>query len=401
MIEGNTHGPGDVKASVGVGASSYAGVENAPGILKQYNLRIGITAMPDLANGLWASGIRQNIVYLALLLRRLAFTTPFYVMPDGDKLPHSIDGVPVLCASDAVVELDMLIEIGVRLDACLMSRFRARGGKLISYVAGNVMVMNFESVASGSSSGEIPAEAGFDAIWLTPQHMAMNASYCAMTRKGAVREAPHIWHPSCLSRAIDQFGANDFFWKRRDVVGAWKVGVFDPTVNVVKTFHLPLLVCEEAERRDSDLVARVLLFSARRFIGNFHFEELVAALDLGRRGKIFAEDRHAVPQVLGSHVEAVVTHQWQNNLNYLYWDVLYSGRPLIHNLPEIEAGYCYRDFDPADGGRVLADALAGHNDRRQQARSRELDVLWTYSIDNPAVQAAYASLIREAMEIAA
>jgi hypothetical protein len=347
---------------------------------------------------LWASGIRQNIVYLLMLLRRLPFTTPYLVMPDG-MLPAAVEGVPVLSASEAVAQVDVMIEIGVRLDSGLMRRFRDRGGKLISYVAGNAMVMNLEAVASGMPTGEFPSEVGFDAVWLTPQHMEMNAAYCAMTRSPAVHEVPHIWHPYCLNRAIDAFGANDFHWKERKEPGAWTVGVFDPTINVVKTFHVPLLVCEEAERLDGSLIGRVLLFAARRFIGNPHFDELTSALDLGRKKKLFAEDRHMLPQVLGKHAEAVVTHQWQNGLNYLYWDVLYSGRPLIHNVSAIaDAGYCYRDFDPADGGRVLAEALRSHASRSIDARRRELDVLWTFSVDNPDVQQTYAERILDVME---
>ncbi|MFV0644859.1 MAG: DUF2827 family protein, partial [Sphingomonadaceae bacterium] len=108
---------------------------------------------------------------------------------------------------------------------------------------------------------------------------------------------------------------------------------------------------------------------------------------------------HPLPLVLGEHVDAVVTHQWENALNYLYWDVLYSGRPLVHNVSDLrDVGYYYPDFRPADGGRVLVDALQHHENRRSLARPRELEVLWEYSVDNPAVQLAYSQLILEAME---
>lgn len=366
----------------------------------QRQLKIGITTSAAMlaADGMWTSGIGQNILYLAYLLRRLPFVSPALI---GfiDQPEKAIQGLPVIEPGDAAETFDIIIELGMRFDPATMNRFRERGGKLVSYIAGNAMIMNLEAVANGRDIGETPSEVGFDAVWITPQHMETNASYAAMTRTAAVHEAPHIWHPSCLIRSIDTFGANAFFWQNRQPDDRWRIGVFDPTINVVKTFHLPLLVCEEAERRDPDLIDRVLLFSAKRFIGNPHFEELINTLDLGKKGKIFAEGRHPLPSVLGAHLDAVVTHQWQNNLNYLYWDVLYSGRPLIHNAPALaDAGYYYRDFDPADGGRVMVDALRSHGSRRAEARPRELEVLWTYSIDNPAVQSAYADLIFDVME---
>lgn len=368
-------------------------------------LRVGFTVRPETARGsghVWANGMAQNVIYLAMLLMRLPMVEPFAVVagaPAPGAALSGLAGIPVLGEAEAVSGLDLLIEIDIRLSAEAMTRFRARGGKLVSYMAGNAMIMNFESVANRNDYGEVPSAVGFDAAWLTPQHVHTNWSYAALTRTPNVCQVPHIWHPCCLLESLGQFGSAAFFWHDRAPAAPWRIGVFDPSCNVVKTFHLPLLVCEEAARIDSALIGRVLLFSARRFIGNPHFSELIGALDLGRAGKVFAEDRHPLPAVLGPHVDAVVTHQWENNLNYLYWDVLYSGRPLVHNAATIaDAGYYYADFDPQDGGRVLVDALARHGSERGEARRAELDVLWGFSIDNPAVQAAYGELIAELVE---
>lgn len=373
-------------------------------VILQRPINIGITTTVAMISGggLWTSGMGQNILYLAMLFRRLSFAQPSFIIAEATE-SGSIDGYPVVVADqETLASFDIILEVGIRLDEGLMSRFREGGGKLVSYMAGNAMVMNLEAVASGRVIGEVISELGFDAVWMTPQHTHMNRSYCALTRSPNVAEAPHIWHPSVLARAMDNFGANQFFWKERGQPNGWRIGVFDPTINVVKTFHLPLLACENTERSHPDLLASILLFSAARFKGNPHFEELVAALDIGRKGKVFAEERYALPQVLGTHIDAVVTHQWENNLNYLYWDVIYSGRPFVHNVASIsDVGYYYKDFDPVDGGRVLADALAHHSQRREKARAGELEALWTFSIDNPKVQNQYAELIFDVMETSA
>lgn len=368
-------------------------------------LKIGITASAaqySRQTSLWENGMAQNVLYLGMLFMRMPDVEAWLVVPDdaqGDLASANHFGLPAFRVSDGLDRLDLLIELGARFDAGQMARFREGGGRLVSYVAGNAMVFNFESLANANSNGEILSHSGYDAVWLTPQHVTTNHSYARLTRSEAVLEAPHIWHPVCLLNSIVQYGNGGFYWKRRESEGDWRIGVFDPTINVVKTFHLPLLVCEEAERRAPDLIGRVLLFSAERFIGNVHFSELVAALDLGRAGKVFAEARFPIGGLLGRHVDAVVTHQWENNLNYLYWDVLYSGRPLVHNIADLEgAGYFFRDFDPQDGGRVLAEALPGHGARRDSARARELEILFRYSIDNPAVQSRYAELIAAAMD---
>ena len=146
------------------------------------------------------------------------------------------------------------------------------------------------------------------------------------------------------------------------------------------------------------LIDRVLLFNTVHLVGMPHFDDLTTSLDLFRAGRLFSEGRLPTPHVLAGIVDAVVVHQWENDLNYLYWDVLWTGHPLIHNSPAAaEVGYYYASFDPADGGRVLADALARHRGRAAEARGQALDFLRRFSIATPAVIQAHRDLIEGVM----
>jgi hypothetical protein len=369
-------------------------------------LKLGITVVvgQDAHSALWSSGIAQNIIYLALLFQRLPEVEQCYLVscpvgPDPGPEIHPLAemyGLPTLRAQDACEALDIIVELGARAATEYTTPFRARGGKLISYMAGNTMAMNFENLANGVRYGDYINEVGFDAVWITPQHWHMNHAYAAITRSPNCVVAPHIWHPMCLTESAYRLKSNPF-WRPPEGKD-WRIGVFDPNVNVVKTFHLPLLVCEEAHRKAPDLINRVLLFSADHLMGNKHFEQFCAATDLSRAGKVFAESRHLVSRMMGSHIDAVVTHQWENNLNYLYWDVLYLGWPLIHNSPAFEdVGYYYPSFDPQTGGDVLRDALQGHAGRRDEDRPAVMDTLWRFNIDNPAVQRRHAELLDQVM----
>jgi hypothetical protein len=367
-------------------------------------LRVGVTAagtLLDVDAALWSSGVVQNVVFLAMLLQRLpqVETCAIVACPEGAG-PHTLAarfGLAAIDQAEAVERLDLIVELGARAAAEPMRRFRDRGGKLVSYVAGNVMAMNFEAVACDLPHGEIMTDSGFDAVWITAQHWRMCHSYAALTRSPAVERAPHIWSPAILRQSAAQLG-RPLFRPHEPMRTPARIGVFDPNVNVLKTFHLPLLVCEEAYRQAPQMIDRALLFSAERLKGVTHFEEFCAATDLSRDGRVFAEARHPLAAMLGEHIDAVVTHQWENGLNYLYWDVLYTGHPLVHNAPELaELGYYYRDFDPQDGGRALVRALEGHADRALAERPRVMEALWARHIDNPTVQARHAELIAAAM----
>jgi hypothetical protein len=366
-------------------------------------LKVGVTAFSALEphQALWSSGINQNIVYLALLFQRLPeveLSALVSCPPCGAETHPLADlyGLPTLQLEDAVQTLDVMIELGARPDTAFSGPFRARGGKFVSYMAGNAMIMNFEELANNVRYGDFVNEVGFDAAWVTPQHWRTNRSYVAITRTPNVECAPHIWHPLCLTQSAFRLGVNAFY--RPPAGKGWRIGVFDPNINVVKTFHLPLLVCEEAYRRRRELIDRVLLFSANHLMGNTHFEQFCGALDISRDNRVFAEARFPVAQMLGSHIDAVVTHQWENALNYLYWDILYLGWPLIHNSPEFEdAGYYYPAFDPQTGGEVLSDALSGHASRAAETRPKVLETLWRFHIDNPLVQRQHAELLEKLM----
>jgi hypothetical protein len=369
-------------------------------------LKIGMTVSSTLTNAqsaLWSSGINQNNVFLALLLQRLPEVELCWLIsypdPQGAHPFGVLYGLPTWTLADAIEQLDVIIEIGVRTDADSMNRFRDRGGRLVSYMAGNTMAMNFEAVASNVDHGEFISEAPFDAVWITPQHWRMNHAYAVLTRSAHVERVPHIWHPLCLTQSIFEHVAESFFWKDTPMEQGWRIGIFDPNINILKTFHLPVLVCEEAYRRQPNLIRQVSMFSANHLMGNIHFEEFCAATELYRAKKLFAEPRYALAQVMGLHVDAVVTHQWENELNYLYWDTLYSGRPLIHNSPSArDVGGYYESFDPQDGGRVLVDALAEHGARARAYRPRVLEFLWSFEIDNPAVQARHVDLLESLMD---
>jgi hypothetical protein len=370
--------------------------------VKRLKLGITVIAGQDAHSALWSSGIAQNTVYLALLFQRLPevelcalVSCPPGVGPEVHPLAEMY-GVPTMQLADAAANLDIIIELGMRAETEFTAPFRARGGKLVSYMAGNTMAMNFEALANNVRYGDFINEVGFDAVWITPQHWHMNHAYAAVTRSPNCVIAPHIWHPMCLTESAYRLKTNPFW--RPPQESDWRIGVFDPNVNVVKTFHFPLLVCEEAHRKQAGLINRVLLFSADHLMGNPHFEQFCAATDLGRANKVFAESRYLVGQMMGSHIDAVVTHQWENDLNYLYWDVLYLGWPLIHNSPAFkETGYYYPAFDPQTGGEVLREALASHAARWNETRPGVLETLWRFNIDNPEVQRRHAELLEQLM----
>jgi len=363
------------------------------------NVGITINTSANAQSTLWANGLTQNIVYLALLLQRLPNVRTAGLV--CDVKPNAVAesyGFPVWTLAEATEQCDVVIELGLRsFGGEKLERFRKRGGKLVSFVAGNVMAFNLETLAHGRSAGEVVVKHGFDAVWIIPQHWHMCRTYCAITSSPNVHEVPVLWDPVFLHQSAALMRKNPFWREPED--GKFTLGCFDPSINVLKTFHMPLLVSEEAWRTDSSRIDKLLLFSMLKFKESKHVKDMILNTDIGKAGRISLEDRHPLIHVMGSNVHAVVTHQWENNRNYLYYEILYLGWPLIHNVPSlIDAGYHFRDFDPADGGRVLTEALRGHSDIRIKQRDAVREALWAVSVANPDLQDVYAAKLEQVMD---
>jgi hypothetical protein len=364
--------------------------------IRRYSVGLTVVATNDLGGSLWSNGIGQNVIFLAQLLQRLDVVEEVYlvVCPDGSSHPFGdMFGFPVMSISDAALKLDLVIEIGARgAEEHHIKALRRRGGKLVSYVAGNVLVMGFEEIARGCKHGDALQHLGWDAVWVTPQHWKTNHAYMSLTRSSNVEKVPHIWEPTILNMASAHSKRHMFY--RTPQKKSWVMACFDPNVNVVKTFHLPLLVTENAYRNKPAQIERILLFGAEHLKHSAHLNEMINATSMGRDKKVFVEVRHTLVTVLGNHCNAVVAHQWENNLNYLYWEILYLGWPLIHNSDAFaDVGYYYPSFDPIKGGQVMNEGLANHHETIKTQAPAIRETLWGFSIDNPAVQARYTELI--------
>lgn len=55
--------------------------------------------------------------------------------------------------------------------------------------------------------------------------------------------------------------------------------------------------------------------------------------------KLNLTGRFQLPTFLSKVVDIVLSHQWGNPLNYLYFDVMYAGYPLVHNSPYLQVHY--------------------------------------------------------------
>lgn len=356
---------------------------------------IGITffASDDPRHSIWSNGTLQNVFLLYHMLRQSAACGSIWLINNGNAeqlapgLRLAEPDVPLVRFEAVADQIDVLIEGGAQVQPEQAERVHRRGGVVIAYRCGNDYIMDAERICFDLQPGSAFNGTRFDEIWTQPQHERMCRSFWEIALRAPVRVMPHVWSPRFMTRAIDTLQRNepDAVFGYRPHPGPRRVAIFEPNLNVIKTFITPVLICEAAYRRAPEQLAAVYVTNTSGLTGHPSLTGLANALDLTRDRLLSFEARYSLPMFLARFTDVVVSHQWENGLNYLYYDVLFGDYPLVHNSPWLkDVGYYYPDFDAEAGASALLTAIGGHDAQRDDYRARTQALLARVDIHHPA-----------------
>ncbi|WP_026035476.1 DUF2827 domain-containing protein [Cupriavidus sp. BIS7] len=317
---------------------------------------------------LWENGIFQNCIFLTMLLQRVPTVSDVYLVVgggDGDVTDAArfIDEspVPLIDMEQAGQCLDLMIEMSAQLDRGWAVRFCERGGKIVSMRVGNDYVIDVERMIFNKPHALLITGSPYHEIWTLPEYENTCVPYFRSAMRAPVRIVPHLWSPWVLERASRNLPQGKSFGYqpgRRH----WRAGIFEPNICMVKTSHMPMLCCEAAHRVNPSLLEHVWVCNTLQLKEHAGFSSFAQSLDIVRHGLASFEGRFPAYQLMAEHVDAVVTHHWENAQNYIYYEALHGGYPLVHNSHLIgECGYRYHDFDCEEGGAALVRAFAEHD----------------------------------------
>lgn len=363
-------------------------------------LRVGITiGLHHEQETLWNNGIKQNAVFLAEALRHcpnvhstvLVNTTAVSVTP---ALPWDLGRWPTTSFEAAKDELDVVIELGGQLDPAQTEYLKARGTRLVSYCCGFEYVHAMESVLFGKPMwGEnLFINQRYDDIWMIPQVANISQSYFEVLRRHPAQTVPFIWSPVFLDERAKVMPEGGVY---RPHAGARRLSVMEPNINVVKFCLYPALIAELAYRQRPDNIALLQVTNAEQIARHsLEFIGLMNQLDIVRQHKAVFLGRHGTPEFLAENTDIVISHQWENPLNYFYLEVCWQGYALVHNATRCtDLGYYYAANDAAGGARRVVEAIDGHDAQATAYRARQRALIDRYLPDNRQLVAAYSALL--------
>ena len=373
--------------------------------------RIGITFdVPTDENGIFSNGIRQNALAFYELLALIGYEVRLVVVDEAARerilVPFwNQDGNFHVVLIDQMLDyrFDLVVQFGFDLPDNSFELLKQHGTKIVFYNCGNLYFIESESCLFRPDDQQVTKyhrKRKFDQIWLIPQMMNSCKHYMETLYRCEVLEAPFVWSPNYLELS-EKYNDQSFLYQNRGPSKA--VTIFEPNISLMKWCLPAVLICENAyrtlkERSDAaerDRIRHLFVTNVPNNIKNIkRFTYVVNSLDLHADKRISIESRYHTLLYMANFADVAVSHQMENNLNYLYLDLAWMGWPVVHNAslcPDI--GYYYEGFDYGQGGDLLVRVLETHDSNKDEYLERNRTAINRFLPSNLLLQSRYKRMI--------
>lgn len=349
---------------------------------------------------LFINGLTQNIVVLYEQFESLGYKS--YLLQHGSSTTEKkafIHRYRTITTSDMIrapMPIKAFIEIGMSIDANTRSYLRTIGAKIIKLYLGNILNIDIETIQNMPSMffnhhivGEI------DEIWTSP-HYKQHVHYAAVLNRTKIensRVVPYVWDSSLLTH----YGAKETIewipptdWRNMDIV------IMDPNISFQKCSFYSLLLIEAYSKKYPEWRGKVQVINGDRLqLNATAFNFVLPSLTMYTSGRIVLHGRKKIHTILKENRSACfMTHQWNNDYNYMTLELMYCNYPILHNSDGWNNfGYHYSINAWDKAVETLHHALAFHNERLTIYKTHATNLIWKHCIHNPVIQEQWKALL--------
>lgn len=355
----------------------------------------------DLSLAFWANGLQQNIVFFYEMLQRSGGIDPYYISqtPPNNPLKKKHKGLELneLLKDDSFI-LDYLFICGFDLLPEMYDILKKRNPNLkivlIHYGSKCIDDLHYSTLPTHSSQNPLSTPKYLSEVWISPHHGFTSSYIKTYYNTDNVKIAPYIW---------DSFFIEEVFKSPKskkkelfDPKKASSICIFEPNKTSVKHCLLPIMICERLEQIFPGSIVQVNSFCCENLRKNHYFSKLMDRLSIHQKpSKCYFNNRWSLIAALSKFGSTVVSNQINNELNYIYLELLHLGIPLIHNSdPLKDVGYYYPDFDLDSGAKQLKLAIETHENELDWYKGHCRSFLQGYSPYNEKNISIYRNLIK-------
>jgi hypothetical protein len=386
-------------------------------ILKEpKDIKIGITLLlfNDI-NSFFSNGINQNSLFLCELLLNCGFDVYFIV--EDPKL-FNIEKTTLndifydtrfkyIKYSEIIYsELNVIITLSFSYGEMFIYNYlKNMNTKHVGYFCGNTYIIESEKIlynqhkkrhtdAYDFTINNFPK---YDEIWSIPQMSEINLDFWCILYKCKCIEVPFVWSSNAITLFCKANKSNeeDLYYKNRGPEK--KIAIFEPNISIMKWALPAVLICEDAYRNNK-LIKHLYVTNINSSTTNDfnieQFNKFMNSLDIVKDKKCSIETRYKTLPFMSNYADIVISHQWGNPLNYLYFDLAWMGWPIIHNAYLCkDVGYFYEDFHLKDGSSLLEKVIECHDLNKDQYLIDNRKSIERFLPTNKILQETYKELI--------
>ena len=355
-------------------------------------------------DNIFSNGLFQNIYLFYKMFDAMGYTTLLLV----NSKPKNLEGIPEVLRSCRVVSVEDLIkqpipikiyiEIGMSIDATIRRFLRMVGAKVCKLYLGNILNIDIETPVfypGMNFSHHVVGE--MEAIWVSP-HYGQHSEYAVALNNirpdsQKIQVAPYIWDPIILT----DDGRRRISWTSPSPGQQAKVIVMEPNISFQKTALVPIMAMERWYRNHKSWNGELCIYNGERLnMTPFFKESILPTLDLHKDGKLKLLGRRDIISILKEYPSATfILHQWNNEYNYMLFELFWAGYPVIHNAMSWESfGYCYPGSDIQKMGELYDLIQSTHAEKLETYKAHARALAWKHSPYNPEVQEGWSKLLQ-------
>lgn len=362
------------------------------------NINIGITINIKDQENIWNNGIAQNVINLILILKNSKKNYNVFIVntSENNKIEYKIEGINIYPIKNKIKDLDILIILGSQIRDDDYNFLKEKGCKIIYYSCGANYIIEMQNILFKKNDEQRKFyKHKPDEIWNIPQNYKTNKYYFETIYNVEVKEVPFIWSSIFLDYVIKNTDIDAFYKPENKKKN---ISCFEPNIDVVKFAMYDILIVEQAHKENKNLINHFYVTNALKIKESKLFIDIMQNFDIVKEHIVSFESRYKMPYFLSKYTDIVISHQWENPLNYAYLDALYLNYPLVHNAHMIEdAGYYYNEFNVEKGKKQLLYALKEHDNNLEIYKKRSQKVLDRYLPTNKESIEIYDELIEKLM----
>ena len=339
-------------------------------------------------NSLFLNGLTQNILILYDLFECIGYKSyllQYNHTQHTNVFLNKYDAITPVELIAKPIEIGTFIEIGMSVNAEMRAYLRSNGAKIVKLYLGNILNIDIETIQNFNSVffyhhivGEI------DAIWTSPhykQHMEY-ASILNRTSSSSGRIVPYVWDPCFISH----YGMYE--WIPSDCLD---IVIMDPNISFQKSFFYSLLLVEAFYKKYPEWTGKIHIINGDKINITPYSQNFIPSLAI--KDKIVIHGRKNIHTILKENRSACfITHQWNNDFNYMTLELMYCNYPILHNSDGWHVGYYYDINKWNDAVQTLYNALYNHKKHLNVYKSHTANLIWKHSIHNPEIQSEWRSI---------